>query len=82
MSASFMTFNISHQEAHRLVSLTRLELIKETRMGTIRDLYVDDISSLGDGICFCILWLPLVSSQILVGSVSPKNLSFRIAQGW
>lgn len=65
-----------------LYHLLSLELIKETRMGTIRDLYVDDISSPGDGICFCILWPPLVSSQILTGSVFPKYPSSRVAQGW
>lgn len=63
MSASFMAFNISHQEAApmkhvALYHLLSLELIKETRLGTIRDLHVDDISSPGDGICFCILQPP------------------------
>ena len=74
MSASFMAFNISHQEAApmkpaALYHLLRLDLVKETRLGTIRDLHVDDVSSPGDGICFCVLQPPLVSSQILEGSV-------------
>lgn len=51
-------------------------------MGIIRDLSVDDISSPGGGIGFCILWHFLRSPQILLtGSVFPKYLSSMAGQG-